>query len=145
VKNRSKARVSGFDLQRLETRTLMSSNPLAVTLSKGVLRIVGSTHDDQIAVSRSGTSWTVAKGTWTKTLAGTVAKLSVNAKAGNDKVSLTPRPPAPRCWWATSVTTRSPARTPRHRSTAGRATTRSSADRPTGLLRAAADRFPSRR
>ena len=77
-----------FDLQQLERRTLMASDPLAVAFSRGVLTVTGSRFDDVIAISRSGANWSVVNGGWSKLITAAVTKLVVNAKAGNDSVTV---------------------------------------------------------
>jgi len=44
---------AGFDVQTLESRLLMSNDPLQVTLAKGVLTINGSKNDDAIVMVES--------------------------------------------------------------------------------------------
>jgi hypothetical protein len=57
--------------------------------ASGLLSVTGTTGNDQITVSHSGNAWTVTNNDYsvTKTYK-TVTKLSVNAKAGDDTITL---------------------------------------------------------
>ena len=81
---------SQCDFQLLENRTLMAGTPLTTTLSAGTLLITGTAADDSITVSRSGNTWTVTNGDWSKIIAAAVTRISVNGKAGNDAVTIDP-------------------------------------------------------
>jgi Ca2+-binding RTX toxin-like protein len=75
-------------LQTLEQRMMLASDPLTVTFSRGVLTIIGSANDDQIVVSRAGSAWTISNSAWSTTRTLAVTKIAINAKAGNDSVSI---------------------------------------------------------
>src|SRR5947209_18237412 len=78
-----------FELQGLESRTMMTAVPLGVKFSHGLLTVTGTTGDDQITVSHVGTDWTIANGSeWTMDKIAAVTKLNVNGKAGNDTITL---------------------------------------------------------
>ncbi len=76
------------ELQLLENRVLMASDPLGVTLAKGLLAVNGSKFDDQIVVSYNGSGYVITNGSWTVTKTGVISKLIVNGKAGNDSVTI---------------------------------------------------------
>lgn len=75
-------------MQALEERKLFANDPLTVSLSKNVLTITGTVNADEIAVSRMSNVWTVTNGTWTVVKTGPATKLVINAKAGNDSVTV---------------------------------------------------------
>src|SRR3954463_16329484 len=81
---------ASFELQNLESRTLMTAAPLTVKYAGGLLAVTGTAGDDQITVSHVDTSWTIANGVdWTVTkIFKAVTKLSVNGRAGNDTITL---------------------------------------------------------
>ena len=58
---------ASFELQNLESRTMMSST-LGLSFSGGLLRIAGTIGDDHINVSHVLNSWTISNGNdWTVT------------------------------------------------------------------------------
>lgn len=77
-------------MQQLESRTLLAGDPLGIGFSRGVLTVTGTANDDAIVVSRAGSVWTIANGSWSSTRTLAVSKLVVNAKAGNDAVTVDP-------------------------------------------------------
>jgi Calpain family cysteine protease/RTX calcium-binding nonapeptide repeat (4 copies) len=83
------AAASSFELQNLESRTMMTAVPLGVKFSGGLLTVTGTTGNDQITISQSGTSWTIANGSdWSVTKTMKVTRLSVNAGNGDDTVTI---------------------------------------------------------
>jgi hypothetical protein len=82
--------------ENLETRTMMAATPVvALTISELTvnggteLKIVGSTKNDNITITRNETGLVVSNnGNWTRTYTGTYRDLLVNANAGNDKITV---------------------------------------------------------
>jgi Ca2+-binding RTX toxin-like protein len=78
----------GIELQNLEDRLMMAVTPVTIAFSRGLLTVTGTAAADQITITDSGNSWTIADGSWsiTKTLA--VTSLSVNSGAGDDSITI---------------------------------------------------------
>ncbi|HEX3357670.1 MAG TPA: C2 family cysteine protease [Tepidisphaeraceae bacterium] len=80
---------SSFELQNLESRTMMTAVGLGVKFAGGLLTVTGTTSADHINISHVGNSWTIANGTaWTVTKTLKVTKLSVNGGNGDDSITI---------------------------------------------------------
>jgi hypothetical protein len=78
-----------FELQGLESRTMLTAVPLGVKFSRGLLTVTGTTGNDQITITHVGTDWTISNGAeWSMDKIAAVTKVNVNGKAGNDTITL---------------------------------------------------------
>ena len=64
--------------------------PVTIAQTNGVLQITGTTGNDQILISQSGTTFTIKNGTWSKTVTGTFTKIVVKGNGGNDSIAIDP-------------------------------------------------------
>jgi hypothetical protein len=64
----------------------------AVTIaqSNGVLQVTGTTGNDQILISQSGTTFTITNGSWSTKVTGTFTKVVVRGNGGNDSITIDP-------------------------------------------------------
>ncbi len=88
----STVRAAAAALESLESRKLLSNDPLTVgTYKVGTatwLNIVGTVNDDAIVIQRTATtSYLITNGTWTLARTGTFAGVRVLAGAGADSVA----------------------------------------------------------
>src|SRR3954469_14158742 len=82
-------------VESLEGRTLMAASPLAVsevaTTNGMQLKVLGTSGDDQITVSKTATGLSVStRAGWSGTYDGTYRTLLIDAGPGDDTVAVDP-------------------------------------------------------